>query len=111
MYFQKDVRKNHKHCYRFEVSNRKDLREKIIPFFLKHTLWFPSKRKDFAIFREIMKGIAAGKHLSATGLRKFTPLNGARIELAAYGKSVRAVGTSTLSQKRTVARHAKEAGN
>src|SRR5689334_16120072 len=36
VYFQKDNRKNHQQCYRYEVSNRKDLAEIIIPFFKKH---------------------------------------------------------------------------
>jgi hypothetical protein len=33
VYFQKDTRKNHQHCYRFEVTNREHLRKIIIPFF------------------------------------------------------------------------------
>ena len=69
VYFQKDNRKNHQHCYRFEVSNRKDLHEVIIPFFRKHQLCFPSKRNDFELFCEIMKAIQEGKHLTDDGLR------------------------------------------
>jgi len=33
VYFQKDKRKNHQDCYRYEVANRKDIRNVIIPFF------------------------------------------------------------------------------
>src|SRR3989344_1622744 len=33
VYFQKDIRKNHQHCYRFEVTKREDLERVIIPFF------------------------------------------------------------------------------
>src|SRR3989344_7948472 len=33
IYFQKDKRPNHTDCYRFEVNNKKDIIEKIIPFF------------------------------------------------------------------------------
>ena len=32
VYFQKDTRKNHQNCYRFEVTDRKHLAEIIIPF-------------------------------------------------------------------------------
>src|SRR5437764_897963 len=58
VYFQKDSRENHKDCYRFEVSNRKDLEVKIIPFFQRYPLRFASKRKDFEIFCDIMTGIS-----------------------------------------------------
>src|SRR2546429_616479 len=54
VYFQKDTRPNHQHCYRYEVFNRKDLSETIIPFFKKHVLKFPSKNLDFTIFCEMM---------------------------------------------------------
>ena len=33
VYFQKDTRKNHQHCYRYEVTSRSDLANVIIPFF------------------------------------------------------------------------------
>ncbi len=69
VYFQKDNRKNHQHCYRFEVANRTDLAEIIIPFFKENRLRFPSKRYDFQIFREIMRKIRKGEHLTPTGLR------------------------------------------
>ena len=68
VYFQKDNRKNHQHCYRFEVANRKDLTEIIIPFFRENQLKFPSKRKDFKIFRDLMKRINKGEHLTPDGL-------------------------------------------
>jgi len=32
IYFQKDTRANHQHCYRYEVYNRKDILSVIIPF-------------------------------------------------------------------------------
>ena len=50
VYFQGDKRKNHQDCYRYEVANREDLRKKVIPFFRKNQLRFPSKQKDFQIF-------------------------------------------------------------
>ena len=68
VYFQSDKRKNHQDCYRFEVASRSDLMDKIIPFFRKHKLKFPSKRKDFEIFCKIMKEISNKKHLTEKGL-------------------------------------------
>jgi len=74
IYFQKDNRPNHQNCYRYEVFNRKDLIEIIIPFFKKYTLKFPSKSYDFKIFCEIMKSIKKGDHLRDKGLRKLFQL-------------------------------------
>ncbi len=74
VYFQKDNRKNHQHCYRYEVSNRKDLNEIIIPFFRKHVLCFPSKRTDFELFCEIMESINRGEHLTDDGLQSLYAL-------------------------------------
>ena len=74
VYFQKDTRKNHQHCYRYEVSNRKDLEEIIIPFFEGNQLKFPSKRRDFEIFCKIMVGIKQGIHLTDSGLNNLYKL-------------------------------------
>lgn len=68
VYFQKDTRPNHQHCYRYEVYNRDDLVQVIIPFFEKHSLQFPSKRADFGIFSKMMKMIHAKEHLTESGL-------------------------------------------
>jgi len=69
VYFQKDTRKNHQNCYRYEVANRKDLEEKIIPFFRNNQLLLISKRKDFEIFCELTKRIRKGEHLTDSGLK------------------------------------------
>ncbi len=68
VYFQKDRRANHQNCYRFEVFNRNDLRNIIIPFFRKNPLQFPSKKKDFELFCKIMDNILKGSHLTTQGL-------------------------------------------
>ena len=70
VYFQKDKRQNHQNCYRYEVSNRAVLVKKIIPFFIKYQLKFPSKQKDFHLFCKIMKMIERGEYLTNTGLQK-----------------------------------------
>ncbi len=74
VYFQKDKRKNHQDCYRYEVANRADLGKIIIPFFKKHQLKLVSKKKDFEMFCKIMKRIKRGEHLTKLGLRKLYQL-------------------------------------
>ncbi|MDO8565021.1 MAG: LAGLIDADG family homing endonuclease [bacterium] len=74
VYFQKDTRPNHQNCYRYEVYNRKDLSEIIIPFFRKHKLKFNSKRNDFEIFCLLMEMIAQETHRSKSGLRQMFAL-------------------------------------
>ena len=68
VYFQKDNRPNHQNCYRYEVTNRKDLKEIIIPFFQKNKLRLTSKKKDFEIFCRIMEMIKDGRHFTDSGL-------------------------------------------
>ena len=70
VYFQKDSRKNHKNCYRFEVTDRKHLAEKIIPFFKENKLKFSTKKRDFKIFCQIMQLVIKGVHLNPNGLEK-----------------------------------------
>lgn len=70
VYFQKDTRKNHQNCYRYEVANRDDLKTVIIPFFRKNKLEFPSKKKDFKIFCKLMEMIEANQHLNDRGIKK-----------------------------------------
>lgn len=74
VYFQKDTRPNHQNCYRYEVYNRNDLNDIIIPFFLKNKLKFLSKNDDFNTFCEIMTMINAGGHLHKSGLKRMLAL-------------------------------------
>ena len=74
VYFQKDTRPNHQNCYRYEVYNRQDLINIIIPFFKKNKLKFVTKSYDFKIFCEIMEQISEEKHLTDVGLRKLFKL-------------------------------------
>ena len=74
VYFQKDTRLNHQNCYRYEVYNRNDLKLIIIPFFKKHILKFPSKKKDFNIFCKMFSMIDKGAHLRESGLKKLYSL-------------------------------------
>lgn len=70
VYFQKDTRPNHQHCYRYEVFRWEELQTIIIPFFKQHRLKFASKRHDFEIFCLMMKLLEKGTHRTETGLRK-----------------------------------------
>ncbi|MEK7498640.1 MAG: LAGLIDADG family homing endonuclease [Patescibacteria group bacterium] len=70
VYFQKDTRPNHQNCYRYEVASRKELKEKIIPFFEKHQLLLASKKNDFKIFCTLVQMIEEGAHRSSFGLVK-----------------------------------------
>ncbi|MFA6190135.1 MAG: LAGLIDADG family homing endonuclease [Candidatus Staskawiczbacteria bacterium] len=70
VYFQKDTRLNHQNCYRYEVTNRNDLEETIIPFFKRNKLNLKSKAYDFKIFCEIMKRIKKKEHLTSSGLKR-----------------------------------------
>jgi hypothetical protein len=74
IYFQKDDRPNHQHCYRYEVYNREDLLKTIIPFFKKHPLQFVSKRNDFELFCQMMEMIDRKEHLKVEGLEKLFQL-------------------------------------
>lgn len=68
VYIQRDQRKNHSLCYRFEVHNRQQLRQVIVPFFQNHRLQSPSKQKDFKIFCQLMTMIEQNQHLTNKGL-------------------------------------------
>ena len=74
VYFQKDTRPNHQHCYRFEVYRWSDLNNIIIPFFKKNSLRVPSKRHDFEIFVQMMKLLNKDTHRTDAGLRKLFKL-------------------------------------
>ncbi len=53
VYIQRDKRENHSLCYRFEVQNKKDIIEKIIPFFDENQPKIPSRKRDFELFKKI----------------------------------------------------------
>ena len=74
VYFQKDTRPNHQHCYRYEVFRWEDLQTVIVPFFKKNELKFVSKRHDFEIFCSMMNLLTEGSHRTETGLRKLFKL-------------------------------------
>lgn len=74
VYFQKDNRPNHQHCYRYEVFRWEELQTIIIPFFKQNMPKFVSKRNDFEIFCEMMTRLEKGHHRTEQGLRELFDL-------------------------------------
>ena len=58
---------------KYEVRSLKDLSEKIIPHFEKYPLE-GEKRKEFEIFKEVVRRMEKGKHLQKEGLREIVEL-------------------------------------
>jgi len=52
----------------FVVENRRQLREKILPFFRRHKLWI--KAKDFQEFSEIVEALERRDHWNEAGFRR-----------------------------------------
>ena len=71
------------------VKDRKELEEKVIPFFKKYPL-HTSKQKDFEIFTKVLDLIEKSEHLSKNGFRKIVELvfNTSRITNKRYSKEM-----------------------
>ena len=96
VYIQRDGRVNHSLCYRFEVQNKKEIIENIIPFFEKNCPKLPSRKRDFELFKQI----AELSKNDSVDLEKIEQLkNQMHWGLAVYRKTVRAVGTRSNSQE------------
>lgn len=63
------VRKNDD-LHSFDVTNPKDLIEKVIPFFQKYPVLSESKKRNFTLFCEIATLMKKGEHRNLSGLRK-----------------------------------------
>lgn len=55
------------------IKDRKELKEKLIPFFKKYPL-HTSKRVDFEIFLQVLALIEQGKHLTKDGFKEIVEL-------------------------------------
>src|SRR5919109_5084152 len=62
-----DYDNDREHLYRDVVRRRKDLLERIIPFFRRHPMR-TAKQQNFERFAACVERIAAGEHLSRDGL-------------------------------------------
>jgi hypothetical protein len=67
IYFQKEKRKNHSACYRFEVNSNVD-KLRLIEFFDRHPLHSPKKKRDFEIFSQVTKMIINKDHFNQKGI-------------------------------------------
>ncbi|MFA4960671.1 MAG: LAGLIDADG family homing endonuclease [Candidatus Pacearchaeota archaeon] len=54
VYVQNDKRKNHVQCFRFEVQNKEEIVEKIVPFFEKNSPKILSRKRDFELFKKVI---------------------------------------------------------
>ena len=73
IFFQKEYRTNQRDNYRYQVSNKTELVNIIIPFFKKHQL--QSKRvRDFKIFCEIVNMALRKEHHARKGLARIRGL-------------------------------------
>ncbi len=72
VYIQRDYRPRHVLCYRYEVGNIHDLKERIIPFFQTFPPKFPSKRRDFEAFCEAIFIVSTGAHFTENGIEKLS---------------------------------------
>lgn len=61
-------------CYKLETRNIDDLRNKIIPHFIKFPL-MTCKKQDLEIFSDICKKITEGKHLNPKHLKEIIELS------------------------------------
>ena len=55
------------------IKDRKELKEKLIPFFQKHPL-YTSKHDDFLVFVKVLDLIDQGKHLTKDGFKEVVEL-------------------------------------
>ena len=60
--------------YSFDVTNPKDIIQKVIPYFQKYPVQSISKQKNFSIFSEIASLMNKGEHRNLIGLRKILEL-------------------------------------
>ncbi len=63
------VRRNHGARMAYRVRKLEHLRERIVPFFMKHRLK-SRKRQDFEKFRRVVEMVARGEHLTEEGLER-----------------------------------------
>lgn len=58
----------------YDVTNPKDIIQRIIPYFTKYPVLSDSKKKNFAIFCKIASLMDKGEHRNLSGLRKILQL-------------------------------------
>ena len=74
VYIRKDSRENFCDCYEFQVNTHKEIFTKIIPFFQRYSLQFPSKRKAFDGFCKIAEMVQRRQHIKVGGIDRVKKL-------------------------------------
>lgn len=97
VYFQKEKRKNHSACYRFEINSQKDIQEVLIPFFDKHPLK-SKKMENFLILRKIASIIKEDNWKNYGSLRKIQKL---KSQMNSGARSVREIRSPSGNVKLT----------
>jgi hypothetical protein len=95
VYYQKEKRKNHSPCYRFEINSQKDINEILIPFFDKHPLK-SKKKKNYLIFRKIATIIRNNDYKEDGSLRKIQQL---KSQMNSGARSVREIRSPSGNAK------------
>jgi len=67
VYHQKDKRRNHRSCYRYEINSQRDVHNVLIPFFDAHPLR-SEKQKNYEVFRRVAILVKERKHRDSDGL-------------------------------------------
>ncbi|HBL52002.1 MAG: hypothetical protein A2694_04495 [Candidatus Blackburnbacteria bacterium RIFCSPHIGHO2_01_FULL_40_17] len=68
VYHQKEKRRNHSQCYRYEINSQEDIRKVLIPFFDAHHLQ-SVKVENYKIFRKIALLVRDKRHNNKRGLK------------------------------------------
>lgn len=95
VYYQKEKRKNHSACYRFEINSREDIQEVLIPFFDKHPLK-SKKKENYLIFRKIAMIIRDDDFKNKGSLRKIQKL---KSQMNSGARSVREIRSPSGNAK------------
>jgi hypothetical protein len=74
IYLKKDKRKNFSDMIEYQVKDHFSIVSKIIPFFRKYPLQFPSKQRRFKYFTKIGKIVAERKYSTLKGFKKVQEL-------------------------------------
>jgi len=97
VYYQKEKRKNHSPCYRFEINSHKDIQGVVIPFFDKYPLK-SKKKKNYLIFRKIAMIIGNSNYKEDENLRKILKL---KSQMNSGARSVREIRSPSGNVKLT----------
>jgi len=87
--------------YKYCVRSRKELTEKIIPFFEEHPPRGAIKRKDFRKFVKVIRMIEKGKHLDVDGMRRIARIIETMIHRKPFSESS---ASKFLSSSETIRR-------